>query len=298
MSLATLSNSYSTLDELLIEIPDNTSNAINAKDIRDSIFTLWDRVNIVQTVASQSASASSFYVNSTPTPVTIGGIAAGSTFSVPQTMQQMFDKLLYPYISPACSISGGGSREFGSGISVALSWSVTRHTNPITSLIVNSVVKVPTGNNQSSLVPDVALSVQNVNTTFSMTAGDGVSVASSSTTVSWFNARYWGVSATFGPITSPTILALNGAGVGSGKELASSRVQTRNGINGGGEYLVFAWPTSFGTPAFVINGLPNTAFTKVDSGYSFVNAYGYTTAYDVWMSNTVQNSPISLFQIN
>jgi hypothetical protein len=40
------------------------------------------------------------YTNLTPTPTTIGGINAGSTFSA-QTMQEMWDALLYPYQVPA-----------------------------------------------------------------------------------------------------------------------------------------------------------------------------------------------------
>lgn len=40
------------------------------------------------------------YTNGSPTPTTIGGIPAGSTFSG-QTMQQMWDALLYPYQYPA-----------------------------------------------------------------------------------------------------------------------------------------------------------------------------------------------------
>lgn len=48
------------------------------------------------------------YTNATPVPVTIGGITAGSTF-LNQTLQQMFDALLYPYQAPSFpsfSISG------------------------------------------------------------------------------------------------------------------------------------------------------------------------------------------------
>ena len=40
------------------------------------------------------------FTNAAPTPVTIGGIPAGSTF-LNQTLQQMFDALLYPFQSPA-----------------------------------------------------------------------------------------------------------------------------------------------------------------------------------------------------
>lgn len=300
-------NSYDTIGELLSQLPDNTANLIVASDIRDSVYSLWTRIDDIQVLASQSASASSYYSNSTQVPVTIGGISAGMSFSGTYSMQQMFDMLLYPYVPLTCSLSGGSNREFGAGTVVSLVWSVFVGSSIITSINVNGNVIVPTGGNQNGVAGPFN-SVSNVNTTFGMTAYDGTTYVNASTSVTWSNRRYWGTSNIFGVLNSTQIQALGGitiyagigagAGVGSGSELSTTRVQTRNGINGGGNYLTFAWPTSFGTPSFVINGLPNTAFTKIQSAYAFVNQYGYTASYDVWMSNTAQNSPITLFQIN
>lgn len=45
----------------------------------------------------------STYQNTNPTPITVGGIPAGTTFPTPLTVQEMFDKLLYPYIDPTFS---------------------------------------------------------------------------------------------------------------------------------------------------------------------------------------------------
>jgi hypothetical protein len=38
-------NRYSTVDELLTQLPDNTSNLIVAQDVRDSVYTLWETIN-------------------------------------------------------------------------------------------------------------------------------------------------------------------------------------------------------------------------------------------------------------
>jgi hypothetical protein len=131
---------------------------------------------------------------------------------------------------------------------------------------------------------------------------NGTSTVTSSTTLSWSSAVYWGKTSTF-TLPSMTIVGTQpawatGAGVGSGKALSTSRAASYNGINGAGQYLVFAWPSSYGTPTFTVNGLPNTAFTKIGSGVSHTNMYGYNTNYDVWISNTAQNSPISSFVIS
>ena len=295
---------YSTFQELLNQLPDNTANQIDAVNVRNSVYTLWQRISQVQTTASQSASASVLYTNTTPTPLSVGGISAGSTFTN-QTMQQMWDKLLYPYIAPGASITcSPNQKELGDSTLVTLSWSVTKHSNSITSIIVNYNPIVPTGNNQSGTVNTNA--VQNVYTPFTITIQDGTSTISSTDAVSWYNAIYWGKTPTFA-LPSMTITIGNtkpawagGVSVGTGKALSTTRAGSYNGINGGGQYLVFAWPASFGTPAFTINGLPNTAFTKIGSAVTHVNMFGYTnpSGYDVWISNTAQNSPIASFVIS
>ena len=295
-------NEYSTIQELLYKMPDNTANLIQAKDVRDSVYTLWERISNVEIIASQSASASITYTNLNPTPQTIGGIVAGSTFSN-QTLQQMFDALLYPYISPLASLTGGGLRELGASNILTLNWSATKGSKSITTIVVNGTPIVVTGNNQSG--SQTATATQNVYSPFSMTVSDipnGSSTVSSSTALSWSSAVYWGKTPTFAP-PSMTIVSTqpgwaDGAGVGSGKLITTSKNGNYNGIFGSGQYLVFAWPTSYGTPTFTVNGLPNTAFTKIINGISHTNMHGYITNYDVWISNTAQNSPIASFVIS
>lgn len=63
-----------------------------------------------------------YYTNSTQTPTTIGGILSGSSFSA-QTMQQMFDLLLYPELfpsltSPSVSISLTVLSNYEVGVSI------------------------------------------------------------------------------------------------------------------------------------------------------------------------------------
>ena len=115
------SDYFYTAAELLAQLPDNNANSIVAKDIRDSVWTLWNRIDDVGIIAASASSASSFFQNNNPTPTTIGGIVSGSTFSNPKTMQEMFDLLLYPYIPQTVSLSGGNNREFGSSILTSLS---------------------------------------------------------------------------------------------------------------------------------------------------------------------------------
>jgi hypothetical protein len=58
------------------------------------------------------SSSISTYINPNPTTIEVGGYPVGSTFPVTQTMQQMWDNLMYPFIPPifsSFSISGQSS---------------------------------------------------------------------------------------------------------------------------------------------------------------------------------------------
>ena len=92
------------VDDALYQLKDNSSNLIKPQDIRDSIWTLWNRVDDVQIIASQSLSSSSgsTFTNSKPTSITVGGITAGTTFNGTYSIQQMFDlfceQMLFVYL--------------------------------------------------------------------------------------------------------------------------------------------------------------------------------------------------------
>lgn len=332
-SNATYSVTFSGLDPMLAALEDNFNNEITARNIRDTAFSLWNRMDVLDTTIAGVTSGVTFsasnitYTNLNPsTAPAVGGIPTGTTFSN-RTLQQMFDDIFYPYVPPTISVSigsnisvPGASREFGATSSVILNWTVTPNGAPVT--LINSIppifggqVTIPYVGPFTSpvVVTNNFFAVQNVSSLFTINAQDAVSISySSSATVNWFNKRYWGKinlvsvgnpNLTLNPgsasivgsiINSGTVLALTGAGVGSGNELSSSLSKTYTNINGASDYLIFSWPTSFGTPSFNVNGLPNTAFTKVKSGFTFSNFYGYNNNYDVWVSNTSQGSGLNI----
>lgn len=324
------SDRYSTVDELLTQLPDNTANLILPQDIRDSVFSLWKYTEDVELIASSAASASAFFQNPNPTTVTVGGIPAGSTFPTPTTMQSMWNQLLYPYIAPisSLSIAGSSTREYGNSLglyanSLTLNWSVTQNDSnyAITSITVDGSPQVVTGTSQAGTKNTNGthswVSVPSSQTnTFNMSASDSyVSTVNASATLTWMNKIYWG-RVDLSPIGNPNlttnpgsaslvipyvddsdILSLTGAGVGSGSELSATKNKTYTGINGSGQHLVFAWPSSVSgatAPSFTVNSLPNTAFTRIRTASAFTNIHGFTTNYEVWISNTLQNSPLNI----
>lgn len=306
---------YDQVADLLNQIPNNTTNLIKAEDVRDSIFTLWERISDLSVIVASASSTPITFSNVNPTTITVGGISSGTTFPTPQTIQQMFDKILYPYVAPTISLYTNVIREYGSNLSYTFNWSVTKKSYPIQTVVIDGFnITGITGNSQTgsrnvSGTYSYPLSPSTTNT-FAMNVYDGSQTTTTNATITWMNKIYWGTidlstlaftnpDLTLYPqysvdisnlVTSNLIKALN-------SELSTTKNKTYTDINGAGNYLIFAWPSSVSgstTPSFSVNGLPNTAFTRVKTGWSFVNAGGITTNYEVWVSNTLQNSPLNI----
>ena len=331
---------YDQVADLLNQIPNNTTNLVKAKDVRDSVFSLWERINDLSVIVASASTTPTTFMNPNPTTITVGGVSSGTTFPTPQTVQQMFNAILYPYTTPTISLSVVSTissttpistqKEYGQSLLSVLYWTVTKRSNPIVSVVVNGVTISPiTGNSQvdwrnvsgtySSISGSFPVSTSN---TFIMTVNDGTSNVATSATVTWMNRIYWGTidlsgltfpnpNLTLNPsyatfvtsaITSTLIRNLAtgvgaGAGVGTGSELSITKNKTYNQINGNGRYLIFAWPSSVSgatTPTFTVNGLPNTAFTRVNTAWAFTNQFNATTNYEVWVSNTAYNSAANI----
>jgi len=86
---------------------------------------------------------------------------------------------------------------------------------------------------------------------------------------------YWGKT-NKEQLENADILALEGS------SLAGGRGRTFTVNAGEGEKIVYAFPTSFGTPTFNV-GRFDGGFKKART-LEFTNASGYKQSYDVWMS--------------
>jgi len=315
------------VDDALYQLRNNSSNLIKPQDIRDSIWTLWNRVDDAQIIASQSlyASSGTTYTNSNPTTVAVGGIAIGSSFSATYSVQQMFDMLLYPYSTPTLSLSTSNTiRQFGSSTAVTLTWSVVKTKESITGITVDNASVVANGGNQNGTKATTAThsltpGIQQVQT-YSMSVVDAsLKTTTKTATVTWQHKIYWGTvdlstSATGGALNNPNLSLtpssavavglyiggsassilknLDGAGVSPGSALATTYARTYTDMFGGNKYLIFGHPTIFGSSLkFVIGANEINAFTKVCSSIAFVNESGFSTNYDIWISNTQYNSP-------
>lgn len=182
------------------------------------------------------------------------------------------DALLY-VATDITGISGGSNNEIGQTVNnVNLAWSINK---AITSQSFNQGIGAI---NPALRALNLTGQAITSNRTYTLTASDGQTTDNASTSVSFFNKRYWGVSADT-DLDDAEIIALS-------SELASARQQTRVFDCTGGRYFYFAFPASFGTPTFKVGGLSFTDMVNVTR--SFTNASGFASSYQIWRVNSLQ----------
>jgi hypothetical protein len=306
----------------LLQISEDGS-ILEPKDLRDSNWTLWNKIEDLQILGSQSyltlwdkiedveimASQSSLYERLDPTLISVGGISVGTTFS--GVLSDVLDRLLYPYVSQVNSLNiFNNNKEFGDDLSIDLNWSVIKKSNIIEQIFVSDVEITVTGEDQSGI--ETITSTHSLNPgvmetiSYTMSSYDGLTTVTSSVDLNWMNRIYWGTidltsvgspDLTMDPditdisnyIDSDKVLAL-------GNSILSVTISaTYKNFGGDGNYLCFAWPQTFGDPNFLVNGLVNNTFTKVKSNFQLINQYGFDGVnYSVWVSNIEYNSSIDI----
>jgi hypothetical protein len=251
-------------------------------------------------VPTSSFTSSVSYTNSAATPTTIGGISAGSTFSA-LTMQQMWDKLLYPYQFPAFTsffiVGQTSPLEVGAtmaGTSRTFDWSTSNSTNVSGNSI--SIIDVTSGatltsshaNNGSfttsfSNITNVAPATH----TWNITALNSNSGSfSDSYSVSWDWRVYYGDN------TNPTPDANLVTGLTS-SFLSTSFAGTYSFAGGG--YKYFAYPSSMGTATTFKDTSTNLNVAMQPlQVISVTNAFGITTNYNVHRSTNILNGSINI----
>lgn len=263
----------------------------------------------------QGSDASVSYTNASATPSTIGGISSGSTFSL-QTMQQMWDILLYPYQSPAFSsfTMSGQTTSIEVGVTISgtktFTWATTNSGNVSTNTILirdvtNSVDLATSSANdgtESIALPTAIQKTSQATHQWSIRGTNTNAVNFSATfTVSWFWQSYYGPS-TNTTLTEADIEALTNSGLASGFSGTFAYA--------GGGYKFFCFPTSFGSPASFKDAATNlnvAMASSVDDAFfsntanslsyglvSVTNAFSQTTNYRVYRSKNILGGAISI----
>lgn len=241
------------------------------------------------------------FTNNTPTPITIGGIPAGTTFSN-DTMTDMFNQLLYPYQYPAFSsfsISGQTTTlEVGatSNANPTFSWVISNSSNVHTSslTIVDSTAAETLASNISIVSPT---SITHSGITKLSEGIETYTISATNTKNSSFTSTftlYWKWALYYGESTSstPSESLVEGLRV---KTLTSSYSSTYsfNALTSGYKWLCY--PSSFGTATTFKDiatnlGVPFESPIQV----SVTNNFGRSTTYNCHRSTNALGGSISI----
>jgi len=316
---------FDNIQELLQRIYDNTSNVIVAKDVRDPLWTLWNKV---VGLSASLGSASLTYTLGTPSTISVGGIGEGSTFSN-VSLAQLFDQMLLPFVAPVVEHFGPSvaEKQFGDTTTLNLTYSINvgslaldpgyqiQFTSPNPSSAIPS--KVVTGNdpetgttNNFSLTYSTATIsvISYAVATMSFKTSD-LTLYIATASIAQKHKRYYGqlsIPIGFTPSSPASVAAV-------ASYLTDTRIKglsySELGVNVNmsqlvdfdSQYFVFASPRVWGfnyPVGFYMDNIFNQDFTRVRSNSNFTNEFGYVAPYDVYISNQPFYDPQLVSTIN
>ena len=221
----------------------------------------------------------------------VAGVRVGSNVKIPfsllskgttDDLSDIKDRLsALEYVAPSVTgmSSSVGTVEIGSTVSaVTLNWSVNK---TITTQSIDHGVGTLAATLRTLALSSLALTSD---TSWTLTIGDGSNTATRSAGISFRHRRRWGYSVSDAP-DSTLIDAL------AGVEFSTGRSQSRS-MSPSGQYIYFAWPSSWGDPTFTVNGLPVAGWIKTTISYT--NPSGNTTNFDVYRSEYVLTGTFSV----
>ena len=221
------------------------------------------------------------YTNLEPTISSLGGIGIGSTFEE-KTMQEMFDMLLYPYMSPSISLStnpNGIVREYGNNISsIVLTANVTKKSNDIIKIeyykngsIIHTNNTPSSGSSTDSYTDSTGI---NNNTTYITKVYDDKSSSTSSVTHTYVYPMYIGNVSNLNP-TETDIKTMT--------KLIKVKGNQSNSYTISSSRFCFAYPSSYGNLTSILD--PNNfeminSFTKTVSIFTMLD--GLSVSYNIY----------------
>jgi len=182
-------------------------------------------------------------------------------------------------------------REIGDTSLVVLDWSVTKADYTITAITLTDVEIIVTGESQSN-IDSVTPSEGDLtaNKTYTLSATDTRdNIKTKSVTVTRSSLYYWGTYTGTILFRDEDLAALDGAGVGTGRDWFNGTLnRVFSGLTGSQEYFVFVFPVGK-TVKFYDNafGLEITGFIKIHDG-NLNNDFGYPIPLQVWRSEFKQ----------
>lgn len=248
----------------------------------------------------QSGGGSGVYSGASPTTCTVGGLCSGTSISG-CSISSILETILVPPIPLSTSISvitGGNDRQFGDYGVGNLCWNAYKNTNFITCISISrcgdSIFQsLYSGAGIGTTGGTTGYTFSTPTPTSATTSLNAIFYLSAKTTanetnivnadITWRNKKfYFGNSTLYNSSAISVVLSATTGQLSTDKSLNVN--QTLNN-----QFFYYAYPKTFGTPSFTVNGLPNNAWGNPLTGtlftITFVNTNGYSNQYYVARSD-------------
>jgi len=206
------------------------------------------------------------------------------------TIKKALDYLLYYNPVVNSFTNNQNTLEIGSVVnSINLNWSLNKDKAFLASLAINQGIGdvLPDTSGTSGSLTHV--DTFSTNRAYTITMDDGDNVAARNTNIYFNQARFWGKISHKNAPSDAEIMALTGAGIGSGKDLTEQIGKSFNGMDMDGDYYIYAFASSLGSALFKVSGLTNGDFTLVRDN-AFTNVLGHTYNIKVYISNNAMGA--------
>lgn len=271
----------------------------------------------ITAASNGSGGGGGVYNGASPTTITVGGLPAGSVI-FGQTIQDILEDILVPYIAPAFSsfsmnqttpVEVGDTVSGVKNFSFGFSQLANVLPNTLDIIDVTNSVTLATGLPLSSPQSVPIISVTNTAPATHSWRGEATNTqsnvfSSGLFTVTWLWRLYFGTSAN-ATLSASQIQAL------ANDPLASTENGTFSFV--AGNYKYFAWPDSFGSPTAVTgfkdtstnlsvsmaDASDNPAYSNTQNGWSYdlvsvTNVFGATTNYRVYRTKNLLGGSINI----
>lgn len=214
------------------------------------------------------------------------------------TAKAFLENFFYPSVAPDLSLSlTNPIREFGASGSIALPYTVTKHTKGVTSITLNGgTIAVgsnidqdsdPDGNQQSGTYASTV--TQNVNATISGVVTTAIETVTKTVNISWLGKKFLTSSNVdyFTPSGNDATISGILNALGTGFSLSGDRF-VDNPITCSGEYWYAFYLDSMGgdpNVSYLVNSMVNTAIDI--KTFTYTNQFGYTSVYRLVKSKSL-----------
>ena len=258
-------------------------------------------------ISLQPAGASTDILFNSCRPTTRSGIPVVNVSGC--TVNQFLEGYFFPAVGPSSSLSAtNNNRQFGDSATGSLSYSAIRNTNQINAVGVDTnadgvldsfpVTGPITGSCSGSYTysfpgtcatPTASGATQNTANYGMCVSTTASEVSCSSASVTWRNKRYYFKSTTLYSASDASTLQTIAQGLTGAQAVLTTSKSANLSLTFSNEFFYYMYPTTFGTPSFTVNGLPNNAWGNSSTGtlfkISYTNSNGYTNQYYVARSD-------------